>query len=111
MQAKAMPSGGCLGGGADVCNKVTHQGCSTEHADASLLACDTPSAGEPAIVADLTSQTAPASVGTVQLAALACRRCTQLLLPHVRQGYFRFTRNGIDETGVRLIVPRAGGAV
>lgn len=70
-------------------NKVTHQGCSNEHADASLLACDTPSAGEPAIVADSTNDTALASVGTVQIAALACRRCTQLLLPHVRQGYLR----------------------
>jgi|GEM_PF-2872113 len=70
-------------------NKVTHQGCSNEHADASLLACDTPSAGEPTIVANSTSQSALASVGAVQFAALACRRCTQLLAPHVRQGYLR----------------------
>lgn len=70
-------------------NKVTHQGCLNEHADASLLVCDTFSAGEPALVTDSTGQSALASVGTVQLAAPACRRCTQLVLPHVRQGYLR----------------------
>jgi hypothetical protein len=77
------------GASADT-NKVTHQGCSQAPADASLLECDTPSACElTTIVTDSTNDTALASVGTVQLAALACRRCTQLLAPHVRQGYLR----------------------
>lgn len=76
------------GASADI-NKVTHQGCSQGPAGASLLACDTPSACEPTIVTDSSNDTAPTSVGTVQLAALACRRCTQQLLPHVRQGYLR----------------------
>ena len=70
-------------------NKVTHQGCSNEPADASLLACDTPSARQSTLVADSTNDTAPASVGTVQFAVLVCRCCTHRLLPHVRLGYLR----------------------
>jgi len=66
------------GGTHAAVDKVTHQGCSQRPAGASLLGCDTPSACESTIVADLANHT-----------ALACRRCTQLLVPHVRQGYLR----------------------
>jgi hypothetical protein len=73
-------------------NKVTHQGCPDAPADASLLACETPSpceAHEPTIDIDSANGTAAASAGTVHLALLVCRRCTHRLLPHVRQGFLR----------------------
>ena len=73
-------------------NKVTHQGCPDTPADASLLACDTPSAcesHETTIGADSANDTVPALAGTVEFAVLVCRRCTHRLLPHVRQGYLR----------------------
>jgi len=73
-------------------NKVTHQGCSIAPADASLLACQTPSPcedHEASVDTDSANDTAAASAGTVPLAVLVCRRCTQPLLPHVRQGYLR----------------------
>jgi hypothetical protein len=73
-------------GGID---KVTHQGCSVASVDASLLACETPSACELTIVAGSAKDTVLAIAGTVPLAVLVCRRCTQPLLPHVRQGYLR----------------------
>jgi hypothetical protein len=58
-------------------------------ADASLLACDTPSACESSIDTESANDNVLASAGTVQFAALACRRCAHLLLPHVRQGWLR----------------------
>jgi hypothetical protein len=64
-------------------DKVTHQGCMDAGADASLLACETPSACESTI------DTALASAEAVQFAALTCRRCARLLLSHVRLGYLR----------------------
>lgn len=76
-------------------NKVTHQGCSVAPADASLPACDTPSpceVHETTVHTDSANDTKPASAGTVPLAVLVCRRCTQPLLPHVRQGYLRASR-------------------
>ena len=74
--------------GGDI-NKVTHQGCLDAAVDASLLACDTPSAYESTIDAESSIDTALASAGTVQFAALVCRRCARPLLPHVRLGYLR----------------------
>jgi hypothetical protein len=76
----------------DDINKVTHQGCSVAPADASLLACDTPSpceTHEATVDADSTNDAAAASAGTVRLALLVCRRCTHRLLPHVHQGFLR----------------------
>lgn len=73
-------------------DKVTHQGCSVAPADASLLACETPSpceAHEPTVHTDSANDTAAASAGTAALAVLVCRRCTHRLLPHVRQGFLR----------------------
>lgn len=76
-------------GAGDDIDKVTHQGCSVAPADASLLACETPSACEFPIDTDSANDTAAASAGTAAFAALVCRRCTHRLLPHVRQGYLR----------------------
>jgi len=70
-------------------NKVTHQGCSVAHADASLPVCDIPSGGELTISTESRTDTAIASAGTVPFAAWVCRRCAQRLLPHVRQGWLR----------------------
>jgi hypothetical protein len=78
-------------------NKVTHQGCPDTPADASLLACETPSPcepDEPTIDTDSANDTAAASAGTVHLAVLVCRRCAHRLLPHVRQGFLRRRRVG-----------------
>jgi hypothetical protein len=76
-------SAGCDG------HKVTHQGCPDAATNASLLACDTPSTCETAIVADSANDTVPALAGTVEFTVLVCRRCTYRLLSHVRQGYLR----------------------
>jgi hypothetical protein len=76
-------------------DKVTHQGCPHEPADASLLACETPSAceaQEPTIDADSANDTAAASAATVGLAVLVCRRCAYPLPPHVRQGWLCASR-------------------
>jgi hypothetical protein len=87
-------SQGRAGAGGDI-DKVTHQGCPDTPADASLLACDTPSACETHEAHETTADTdsandaAAASAGTAALAALVCRRCAHRLLPHVRQGYLR----------------------
>ena len=70
-------------------NKVTHQGCSVAHADASLPACDIPSAGEFTIGTEPTTDTVLASAGTAPFAALVCRRCAHRLLPHMRLGWLR----------------------
>ena len=70
-------------------NKVTHQGCSVAHADASLPACDIPIVGEFTIGTESTTDTVLANAGTVSVAALVCRRCTHRLLPHVRLGWLR----------------------
>ena len=78
-------------------DKVTHQGCSVAPADASLLACETPSTcegHETTVDTDSANATAAASAGTASFAALVCRRCTHRLLPHVRQGYLRASRVG-----------------
>ena len=81
-------------GGAD---KVTHQGCHDGGAEASLLACDTPSACEVTLLIGSVHDTTLAGAGvtpsatasTAPLAALRCRRCARPLLPHVRLGYLR----------------------
>ena len=73
-------------------DKVTHQGCPDAPADASLLACETPSAcetHETTIVADSANDTMPALAGMVPFVVLVCRRCTHRLLPHLRQGFLR----------------------
>ena len=70
-------------------DKVTHQGCPDAPADASLRACDTPSASENSIDDESSADaTAMASVGAVGIAALVCRRCGHPLRPHVRQGHW-----------------------
>ena len=79
------------GAGGDI-DKVTHQGCPDAPADASLLACDTPSARELTAVTESAHDSAPASTDAASLAALICRRCTHRLLPHVRQGFLRSIR-------------------
>lgn len=70
-------------------NKVTHQGCPAGGAQASLLACDTPSACEPIALIGSVPESTPAAADAVPLAVLTCRRCAQPLLPHVRLGYLR----------------------
>ena len=72
--------------------EVTHQGCPDAGADASLLACDPPSACESTVLTDSPSThdaAARESAGTVPFAAFGCRRCGHELLPHVRLGYLR----------------------
>ncbi len=71
--------------GGDV-NKVTHQGCPGSTADASLQACDTPNAYEPATLSEAPADAAPTTLGSVPFSALVCRRCTHALEPHWRQG-------------------------
>ena len=74
-------------------NKVTHQGCSDGGAQASLLACDTPSACESIVLLGSVHDSAPApsltAADAVSFAALVCRRCAQPLPPHVRLGWLR----------------------
>lgn len=89
-------SQGRAGAGDDI-DKVTHQGCSVAPADASLLACETPSPcedHETSVDTDSANDTAAASAGTAAFAALVCRRCTHRLLPHVRQGWLRASSVG-----------------
>jgi len=72
--------------------EVTHQGCPDAGADASLLACDPPSACESTVLTDSPSThdaAARESAGTVPFAAFGCRRCGHELRPHVRLGYLR----------------------
>jgi hypothetical protein len=74
--------------GIDI-DKVTHQGCLRAPADAPLPACAPPSVIEDLIDTDSpTGGTVVASVGAVQSAVLACRRCGHPLRPHVRQGHW-----------------------
>jgi hypothetical protein len=70
-------------------DKVTHQGCPDGGAQASLLACDTPSACEPIAPIGSAHDSTPTTAGVVCFAALICRCCARPLLPHVRQGYLR----------------------
>ena len=70
-------------------DKVTHQGCPDGAAQASLLACDTPSACEAIALIGSVPENALAAADAVPFAALTCRRCAQPLLPHVRLGYLR----------------------
>jgi hypothetical protein len=70
-------------------NKVTHQGCPQGGAQASLLACDTPSTGESIVIIGSVLDSAPAAADALPFAALVCRRCAQRLLPHVRLGWLR----------------------
>jgi hypothetical protein len=79
-------------GVGDDINKVTHQGCPVAPADASLLACQTPSpcaAPEASVDTSSANDMAAASAALVPRAVLVCRRCTHRLLPHVRQGFLR----------------------
>ena len=70
-------------------NKVTHQGCPDDGAQASLLACDTPSACESIAPIGSVPNTARAAANAVPFAALVCQRCAQPLPLHVRLGYLR----------------------
>jgi len=82
------------GAGAGDAKEVTHQGCPDTGADASLLACDRPSACESTVPTESPSgpDAARVSAGAVvPFAALVCRRCAHQLLPHVRLGYLRTT--------------------
>lgn len=74
--------------GGDI-DKVTHQGCPDVGAQAPLLACETPGACESIVLNGSVHDTALASAGAIPFAALVCRRCARLLLPHVRLGYLR----------------------
>ena len=74
--------------GGDI-DKVTHQGCPHSAADASLLACDIPSACEPTTPTNSARDGEPATAAAVSFVALACRRCAHPLLPHVRLGWLR----------------------
>ena len=76
-------------GASDDIDKVTHQGCPDAGADASLLACDTPSACESTVLTESAHDATRVSAGAVQFAALGCRRCGHELRPHVRLGYLR----------------------
>lgn len=70
-------------------NKVTHQGCPDGAAQASLLACNIPSACESIAIIEPIHDTAPAAAVAAPVVALVCRHCAQPLLPHVRLGYLR----------------------
>ena len=70
-------------------DKVTHQGCPRPLADASLLACDTPSACELSAPTELAADAAPATAAAPPLVAAVCRRCAHALRPHVRLGWLR----------------------
>ena len=74
--------------GGDI-DKVTHQGCSRSAVDASLLACDTPSACELTALTESTVEGAAATATAPPWVAPVCRRCAHALLPHVRLGRLR----------------------
>ena len=81
-----------LASAGDDIDKVTHQGCPRWLADASLLACDTPSACELTALTE-SSGAEPATATAVSFVALVCRRCARSLLPHVRLSWLR--RNSV----------------
>ena len=74
--------------GEDI-DKVTHQGCPRSLADASLLACDTPSACELTALTESAADVEPATATAAPFVALVCRRCAHALLPHVRLSWLR----------------------
>ena len=76
----------CAAGAID---KVTHQGCLRLSADASLLACDKPSACELTALTEPAADAEPATAAAIPFVALACRRCAHPLLPHVRSSWLR----------------------
>jgi hypothetical protein len=78
---------GAQAGAVGDVDKVTHQGSPRPLADASLLACDTPSACELTAPTELATDAEPATAAA--LVAAACRRCAHTLLPHVRLGWLR----------------------
>ena len=73
---------------ADV-NRVTHHGCASLQADASLPACETTNACEPIDLTGSASDIVPVSSATAALAAPRCRCCGCALLLHVRLGWLR----------------------
>jgi len=79
-------------------DKVTHQGCPRRSADASLRACNsifnTASACEPTSPTDSAADAATTDAVAVSFAALTCRRCAQVLGPHVRRGWLSRIRRG-----------------
>ena len=82
-----------LASAGDDIDKVTHQGCPRWLADASLLACDTPSACELIALTESPADVEPATAAAAPLVALVCRRCAHSLLPHVRLSWLR--RNSV----------------
>jgi len=70
-------------------DKVTHQGCPRSSVDASLLACDTPSASELTALSESAAHAQPQPAHALSLRGLVCRRCAHSLLPHVRVGWLR----------------------
>ncbi len=70
-------------------NKVTHQGCADGGVHAPLIGCDPPPAAEANTDTASLGEGAPSRTGPTSFAPLRCRRCSQLLLPHVRLGYRR----------------------
>jgi hypothetical protein len=81
----------------DIDKEVTHQGCLDAGAAALLLACDPPSACESTVLTESAHDATRVSAGAAQFAALVCRRCAHLLLPHVRLGYLR--TNSVRQRG------------
>jgi hypothetical protein len=92
-----------LAGAEGDIDKVTHQGCPHALADASLRACDTPSACEPTALTETAQDAALATAGAIRFAAPVCQRCVHALLPHVRLGWLR--RNSVPR-GSRHDHPR-----
>ena len=79
----------CLASAGTDVNKVTHYGCASLRADASLPACETTNACEPIDLTSSASDVAPMSSATAALAAPRCRLCGCALLHHVRLGWLR----------------------
>ena len=73
----------------DQANKVTHQGCADGGVPGPLIGCDPPSASAVNIDIAPLVESAPTGNGTISFAPLRCRRCAQLVLPHVRLRYLR----------------------
>ena len=72
---------------AEDIDKVTHQGCPRPLADASLLACEIPSACESVTPSEPGRDGEVAAAGAVAVMTPVCRRCGHPLLPHVRLGW------------------------
>ena len=79
----------CQAGADGEIDKVTHQGSPRSVLDASLFACDTPSACELTTLTERAAHAGPTTAAVHPVMAWVCRRCAQPLLPHVRRGWLR----------------------